>query len=372
MKLGMTALVSAILLFVGCTDKGNGPGGDPEPTEYNLYYATLDERHYEDGSWEYVHYVYVFDGGDMSLLDSIPTVTPATYIEPSLDGRWLFVSRGHFGHEAAALDKIDAATGDLLWSRQTVKDRERLGGSRPYILKSGEMVHYQSFLLDTNDGHEVGEVPDSLAVLGDHASLPGGVEILVTVRDDPERRIRLYNIETGEVHGSWSPRIEGVLMDITSVTLHPDQRHVLAVGAYADARNAWFLFGDLEKESTLTYFFVGNADGEIAIDPKRNLAVITGPSDPFGYVSQFLHLVNLTTGLLLYTLTSEDGYITGQACVNPYTGKVLTGPSTNLGGGPLELFDPVTLAIDTVVWPPGDPLASDIAIAPRPQLQDSD
>lgn len=375
MRSSIHVVIAVGLCALSCTDKGNGPGGDSEPTEYNLYYATLDERHYEDGSWEYVHYVYVFDGADMSLRDSISPASYVIHIEPSLDGRTLYLSRGGIRpSDQAGLDKFDALTREVLWTRPYRRDLGQTTNPTPYLLKGGELIHYQSFLLSTADGSEVGSVPESLAVLGDHPALPGGGEILVIVRDDPERRIRLYNIETGEVHGNWSPRLgrdSSVLLHITTATLHPDQRRVLAVGEYQDSRNAWFVLGDLETGGTLVDFYVGNPDGEIAIDPERNLAIITGPSDPFGYVPQVLRLVDLTTGQPLHTLTSEDGYITGQACINRCTGKVLTGPSTNLGGGPLAMFDPVTLAIDTVVWPPGDPLASDIAIAPKPQLQNS-
>ncbi|MEW5875894.1 MAG: hypothetical protein AB1752_12030 [Candidatus Zixiibacteriota bacterium] len=372
MKSRIHAIITVIgLLAASCNDKATIPIVPPEPTEYNLYYGTWDYRYHDDGSWEYVHQIYVFDAADLSLRDSLPISSPAIRIEPSLDGRHLFLQRATFGHTLLGLDKIDASTGEVLWTRPYTDSLYRRANSGVYLLAEGNLVHYQSFLLDADDGHEVGFIPESLVVLGGQPAEPGGSEILVTVKGDPDHRIRLYNIETGAVHGNWSPRLatdSSVILGIYSATLHPDQRHVLAVGSSGIWWNAWFVFGDLETGETVGDFLIGNPNGEIAIDPKRNLAIITGPHAPTLDHPKFLYLADLDTGLPRQRLSASDYRIqTGQVCVNPFTGKLLTASGTSLGGGPLAMFDPVLLVTDTVVWPPGNPLAEDIAIAPRPQ-----
>ncbi len=355
--LGCIAAVGVSLLLIGCSKPDK-----PKPLKYNIYVGCNNTDQ-----------MYVYDADSLTLIDSIPGLGNSYSMVVSPDGRWLYVSVAR-GPVSGDLIKVDAR------SKLVVAELDGVGPiGHMTLVKDGECILLGNVLffsakVDATTLQDFRLVDDSL-YWRDGPTM--GAKIAVTTArvaspPGPDQRIRVLDIETGAVSGSYIPRLQsGEIISTYRVVLHPDGQRVLVLGP-SSPRDVWFVIGDVTTGATLFQHWLAAAGGRVAISDDGHYAIVTDPSDLSRpeFTPLTTDVFDLTTNTHLKRFNEEDfsDWVYNAQIQFLADGKraVLAPPPGK--GGPFYVINLVTLQEEKAIWLPGDvPLTGAIGTGLRPK-----
>jgi hypothetical protein len=340
--------IMAAALSWGCDDKGT----DPEDVNYNIY---IGASYYRDSTAaSRTDLLYLVSADSLTLLDSIPLPSPTYLLAVSPDGRWVYVTGAWGGSPQsipAAVRKIDVQTKQEVWSHE--------GSLLMTLLDDGEHLLHGLDVLRTSDGFPVQQIDVNLR-RGD-GPMPGS-KIAAVFREPgqsstADTNIVLLDVLTGDTSGHYVPRLlSGEVYRVFYVTLHQDQRRVLAI-TFGGQYNSWLVVGDIETGETLFQDHLYSPYGSIAISANGSLAAATDPGQPaIGGTPVGINIVDLDAMQPLKRFDEQSGLYfkaTGQAHFLPGDQKLVAAPPAGMfaGGGPLCIIDLTSMTVTDTIWP---------------------
>jgi uncharacterized protein YceK len=354
---GVALALLAFAVLAGC-DKAT----KPKSVKYNIY---LGASYWMDSSDvnSLVNQLYVYDADSLTRLDSIPLPAASKQTAVSPDGRWLYVSNEFQspGGVPSNVLKIDARTHQPVWSSP--------GPGWPVsVLKHGELVLHWRRVLRASDGTTIRQYDDSLTPDG---GAPSGTKVALLAG----ARVRIADVETGEMSGDYGPNIgTGGDCPVVRALLHPDAQHVLAIAQDTSflARTFWFIVGNIVTGETLLWDRVFAASGQLAISADGTIGVCTDPGNSFGELPVGINVVDLANMRRLKRfdyLSGLPGPACEDACFLPGDRRILVTPGSLWKVGPLCIIDLNTLAVvDTILQPDYRyVMKGGLGIGPRPE-----
>ena len=348
MKAGLLSFVVSVMaatfIVVSCSRKPTEPVID----DYVVYAGF--SGHGEPCDDTAMHRIYVYDADSLQLTDSILTEVFVKDIEVSPDGRWLYV-------ESNGLDKIDAATKQIVWSLPEIGGGHQLLKNGAIILRD---VHDRFTLLRASDGGLIRDLPDTVSY---HHGPEGGTKIAVEAHG-PVRKLSVLDVETGVSYGNWIPTLTsgGNIIPVYAV-LHPDGRRVAVIGDWTAGLNAIFAVGDVLTGETLLEHRLIYPFGEITISDDGRTALVTDPSRFLindSYSTLDLFDLDQNVHVKRFDYQREGGnpadsvYIIGQARFVPGGDHVVAAAEAGLykGVGPLYWINLSRLVVEKTVFSP--------------------
>ncbi len=344
-------------LMLSCSHKGS----DSAQTKWNVYAGCASTG-----------MIYVLDGDSLTILDSIPGMREVNKIEPSPDGRWLYV-QSHSELRQSTLSRIDVMTGtvtkvlpsDSYSDVAVVKNGARLLHGDP--LCNDEVIDPVSLTVlnevtDTlcrrrgpTNGSKVAAL--TIAAAADRGSTP------FTLSDSI---LRVVDVESGNVYGSYRPHLMsgGPLAFPYDAIVHPDGVRVLAI-APGGGHKAWFVIGDVLTGETVFQHELQSPFGEVAISSDGNWAAVSDPG-------QFLMSEGHQPTLDIFDLKAMNrlkrfNMFSAQIRFYPDNRRLLSGPRNRTDtGGALRIIDLGTLSVVRDQSPFSGPLGGAIAVGVRP------
>ncbi|MBI5867155.1 MAG: hypothetical protein HZB43_02500 [candidate division Zixibacteria bacterium] len=348
---GCIAAIGVSLFLIGCSKPDT-----PKPLKYNIYVGCNNTDQ-----------MYVYDADSLTLIDSIPGLGNSYSMAASSDGRTLYVSVGR-GPTSGDLVKVSYLSKDVVAEIRGLGVAEHMA-----LVRGGDLILLGNLLffsatVDADRFADFQLVEDSLYW---RDGPPNGNRI-AAVAPGNDHRVRVLDLETGEVHGNYIPRLQsGVTISTYRVSLHPDGRRVLVMGP--SAPNAvWFVIGDVITDSTLLQQRLSAPEGRVAISDDGHYAIVTDPSS-FGHIELpplTTDVFDLTTNTHLKRFNEGDfsDWVYNAQIQFLADGKraVLAPPPGK--GGPFYVINLVTLQEEKAIWLPGDvPLTGAIGTGLRPE-----
>ncbi|HWO56102.1 MAG TPA: hypothetical protein VNN55_00895, partial [bacterium] len=174
--------------------------------------------------------------------------------------------------------------------------------------------------------------------------------------------IRVLDVATGEISGSWLPMLsDGTTLKSVYRRLHPDGRRVAVIGMRGLIQDSWFAVGDVLTGETLLEHRLIYPFGQISISDDGRYATATDPSrflinDSHPTVDIF----NLEHNqhLKRFVCDPEDTVsclpFPGQAYFIPESDLIVVAGEAGLyrGVGPLVTISLSSLTIEQILWSP--------------------
>lgn len=314
------AMVAIALALAGCHDTPV----QPEPVKYNIYVNVA-----LSGT------IYVVDADSLTVVDSIPDIGQALSMVSSPDGRWLYVQVGYAVNRPVGMLKIDMATKSVVEESAGIGAELSLLDEGELLLRWGEHCtpDVPTVLFDARDLSVLQTYTDSLCR---HAGPLGGTQVSAVVNDGPNR-VRIADLRTGAVSGSYTPILsDGSIVSITRSLVHPNGRWVLCLGRIGSFANSWFLVGDVDSDSTLIECPMGTPFGWVGLSSNGRWAVATNPGRSGFWDApiniEFFDLRSLThipdSQFAVRTLPGQVQFLSGSntAALMKDMGALTTGP----------------------------------------------
>ena len=247
------------------------------------------------------------------------------------------------------LEALDASIHEILWTFSPALFGTVLSGGRRLLVRTGPT--WSTGLIDAENGSLIRMFPDSLKFFSGNSL---GPEAICWVRTDATRLLTVMNVESGETHGGYHPRVEaGNTLDVQFALLHQDGRRVLCITA------SWFLVGDLDTDSTLFEYRINHSAGEIAISRDGYLAAVTDPSNGPHSTKRNLSVIDLRELTVLKRLVEPEIAFSSQIRFLDDKHE-LVAYSFPSAPAVLEIIDLTSLSVTKSVWlPEGDSVYSE-------------
>jgi len=350
----------ALAVLAGAVLGGCDKATKPKPVKYNIYLGATYWKDSSDADSR-VDQLYVYDADSLTRRDSIPLPGPSKEMAASADGLWLYVS--NLGRRSAGVPgnivKIDAVTHLTAW----LSPNPSMGVS---LLKHGKLVMNYRRVLRASDGATIRQFDDSLTPGGGASS---GTKVALLGR----ARVRIADVETGEIFGDYGPNIgTGGDCPVFRALLHPDEQHVLVIAVDTMRLAYWFIVGNIVTGETLLWDRIFSPYGQLAISADGTVGVCTDPSNPMYWDSPMgVNIVDLTNMKPLKRFDSRSGLplpAAGQAWFLPGDRRIVMAPEAGWATGPLCVIDLNTMTVvDTVLRPDSRVTKGALGVGLRPE-----
>ncbi len=348
------AVATVGMFLVGCSKATK-----PRPAKYNIY---LGASYWKDSTDvnSLFSQMYVYDADSLTRLDSIPLPAPSWEMAASPDGRWLYVSFGSVGDPQSQgnVIKINAITHQTVW--QSPDASFRIG-----LIKNGQLLVNGSRVLRTSDGTTVRRYNDSYTLGG---GAPSGTKVALIA----EARVRIADVETGEISGDFGPNIgTGSDCPVYAATLHPDEERVIVIAVDTTNLSYWFVIGNVLTGETLLWDRMFSPNGQLEISADGKTGVCTDPGRPFLEETPMgIDILDLANCRPLKRLDYRNGLpvaASGQARFLPGDRRLVVAPRAGAAGGPLCIVNLESLTVtDITLLSDRYVIKRSLGVGPRP------